>query len=917
AFNALAGSDVDISTDLYVSGNLGIGVANPASKLDVNGNIQIRGANTRIASEAGSNMDIGINDVTNSSVGGNLNIFAGGRQAMEWSEPGGSVYISAGNTSWGGGGSVYLRPGSGDSQGSVLLADTGGYVGIGTPSPATRLDVNGDARFGTTSKSTFTTLGALNMASDKDVTLTGGGEVLGLPNTPSGDNAAASKYYVDQATTSAVSGGAWTRDTGNTEVELANIGDEVGIGIAVPTAKLHVSGGSGAVASFKVEGSSHVLLSQSGNVGIGAADPAARLEVVGNSNTEQLVVRANATQSNSNPLIQFQNSAGSPIFAIHANGLYNAFFGVDAGVNTTSGLYNVAISRYALLNNTTGGSNLAIGYEALRTNTGGSDNVAVGYQAMRSNTGSWNTTVGSNAMYFNTTGLYNAAVGYSALGANTSGSNNIAVGQNALDDNQTGSNNTAVGSLIASNSGGSISNSAIFGYRAGYDLTTGGNNNTLLGYQAGDSLTTGSNNIIIGYDADAPTISATSFLNIGNLLYGNMSAGYVSVGISTPTRKLDIYHNADTGNGVPLAVIRNGAATNGSLLELKYETSGGDPAVADKFSALLIHTRTGRILQGWRDTTNKVLDIDRFGNAYFASSIGISTGSPQGTFAVRDDFVVKSDGKVGIGTTSPGAGLQVVGDVDNLRLYGNNSDIRLDFDLPNWAYATLNARNRTDGSSRDLAFQTDGGNVGIGATNPQAQLHISSNNATSSSTVLLVSSGTSPGQELLTVKGNAVVTIGNGTGKLNVGTIDPVYIIEGKRYATYVSGMTGQKEETAGVLALTETLDDDPTFFHAIDFNAVEKGSDLWVFWQVTDFGKGWKDLAVLLTPGARQKVWYEKDVARRRLTIFTAMENGGDEEPVEVSYRLTAPRFDHAKWTNIPTDDTKGMDVDPPNQKY
>lgn len=55
-----------------------------------------------------------------------------------------------------------------------LVLSTGGSLGIGTTSPSARLDVNGNAQFGSGStKSTFTTLGSLFMASGSSITLAG------------------------------------------------------------------------------------------------------------------------------------------------------------------------------------------------------------------------------------------------------------------------------------------------------------------------------------------------------------------------------------------------------------------------------------------------------------------------------------------------------------------------------------------------------------------------------------------------------------------------------------------------------------------------------------------------------------------------------------------------------------------------
>jgi len=63
--------------------------------------------------------------------------------------------------------------------------------------------------------------------------------------------------------------------------------------------------------------------------------------------------------------------------------------------------------------------------------------------------------------------------------------------------------------------------------------------------------------------------------------------------------------------------------------------------------------------------------------------------------------------------------------------------------------------------------------------------------------------------------------------------------------------MTGVKEETTGVLKLNgNSLKLDGNSLSAeIDFGKAEKGSNLWLFYQITDFGNDWENLAVLLTP--------------------------------------------------------------------
>lgn len=128
--------------------------------------------------------------------------------------------------------------------------------------------------------------------------------------------------------------------------------------------------------------------------------------------------------------------------------------------------------------------------------------------------------------------------------------------------------------------------------------------------------------------------------------------------------------------------------------------------------------------------------------------------------------------------------------------------------------------------------------------------------------------------------------------KLYVGEIDPIYEIEGIKYATYGHSTTGLKEETTGKVKLQINTDqkgintNHEYYMAVIDFDKEKKGSDLWLFRQITAFGKNWQDLVVSLTPEARAEVWYELNEKENTLTIFGT-------KPVAVSYRLIAPRFD------------------------
>lgn len=150
----------------------------------------------------------------------------------------------------------------------------------------------------------------------------------------------------------------------------------------------------------------------------------------------------------------------------------------------------------------------------------------------------------------------------------------------------------------------------------------------------------------------------------------------------------------------------------------------------------------------------------------------------------------------------------------------------------------------------------------------------------------------------LTTDGNVV--IGGGTGKLDVGTVDPPYTINGEKYATYLSGMIGVKEETTGTITTNEYLEN-IGYRKAINFNNQVKGSDLWLFSKTTNLKENLNRMSVLLTPNSQAKTWYEIDETRNTLYVYSS-------SPGNISYRLSAPRFDDAKWGNTRTAGVEGF---------
>jgi len=148
------------------------------------------------------------------------------------------------------------------------------------------------------------------------------------------------------------------------------------------------------------------------------------------------------------------------------------------------------------------------------------------------------------------------------------------------------------------------------------------------------------------------------------------------------------------------------------------------------------------------------------------------------------------------------------------------------------------------------------------------------------------------------------ISVGGGTGKITVGTIDPVYTIDGVNYATYVAGMVGQKEEvtgTADVVTPTTAADGSTGYSYTVDFDEEMAGNDLWLFSQASHLRKNIDKLVVLLSAEGGTKVWYNVDRANRKVYFLS-------DVPTRVSYRMTAPRFDYETWTNYNQDAVNGF---------
>jgi len=265
-----------------------------------------------------------------------------------------------------------------------------------------------------------------------------------------------------------------------------------------------------------------------------------RLQINGTSDTEQLIVRADATQTLTNPLIQLQDSAGSALMGITSDNQLNTYIGKEAGISSAGktgntyigyragyqakGIQNVFIGSYAgnAKSNAVPQYTVVIGYLAGGQMTNTDYSVLIGNRAGYNVVGDYNFFVGNQAGQTTTTGHNNVFFGANTGFRNVLGGNNIFIGTSS-GYGTTGQSpwyNIGIGVQSLTKIGTGQTNVAI-GHQSGYNLVSGGGN-VLLGYQSGYSET-GSNKLYIENSNTATPLIYGEFDNDLVKIHGDLN----------------------------------------------------------------------------------------------------------------------------------------------------------------------------------------------------------------------------------------------------------------------------------------------------------------------------------------------------------------------------------------------------------
>jgi hypothetical protein len=426
------------------------------------------------------------------------------------------------------------------------------------------------------------------------------------------------------------------------------------------------------------------------NVGIATSSPTYKLDVAGTWSFYGLRVASGAM----NGYVLTSDAAGIATWKIAPTPCVPAWVGAD----------NTCYWVNSLQSNNIWDLNTANGVSSLYTNTNWSYNSSFWAESLYSNlTGLFNTANWYQSLYFNQNWNLNTAIGSRSLYFNQNWNLNIAVWYSSLSNLSSWDENTALGNLALFN-------------------LLNWNLNISIWKSAWGNLFSGGNNIAVWNNTNFINTAWSNQLNIANIIFGTgltgtvgTPAGNVGIGTANPTAKLEVAWQIKITGGIPW--VWKTLTSDATGLATWTDTVSGS-------------TATGIV--AWVGAQNY---IPKFGSGW----IGIYASQ------LYDDAT-----NVGIGTITPGAKLEVSGQV---KITGGSPWINkvLSSDasgLASWVslssvsgvWSVLGNSGTVAGTNfvgttdnNDLVFKTNNleaarilawGNVGFGTATPGAKLEV-------------------------------------------------------------------------------------------------------------------------------------------------------------------------------------------------
>jgi hypothetical protein len=590
-----------------------------------------------------------------------------------------------------------------------------GNVGIGTTSPSTKLHVVGTSTF--TDEAYFTDklgVGTVSLTYKAEVAgaiaqywngtaFTGTPLALAISNTNAGGYDPVLLYrQADSGGTTKLAGG----------IGLVGTGPWTAGNNASQTSDMYflVRNASGGI-------SERMRIKSDGNVGIGTTSPSTKLHVQDTSDAYTRFTRSSGTTQN---LDVGTNSAGEHF--VFGYGAYPLLLGTNSntriyitsggsvGIGTTSPSEKLDLSgtfrqsttstQPVLIYGDSGDTNglFRIQMDSVSDSFGSGARTYLGDGGIDIFIGTGNSSYTPSNTYIalNHSGEISMGAGSATkhLVINTSG--NVGIGSASPQRKLVVSGDTNIGGSIVM---GGISDSGGLGTGAIYMLEGQG----IAWYNS-------------AFNAGRASIQGTS---AGHIILA--PTANVGIGTTSPGSNLHIKGSNDSGAdfGAEVRVWENtfGASLQGS-------TQGNTAAFVGNFRYNF--TTAGSSIQNYPNAGQGILFKD--GIHVYSSNPG---GSGGGTFTPSERLTIKTDGNVGIGTTSPGSILHILdtsandttliigqaGEVPVIKAGGANTDLQLE---AVGAGGYLNFV--TNGTSRMLIG--GGGNVGIGTTSPGYKLDV-------------------------------------------------------------------------------------------------------------------------------------------------------------------------------------------------